>query len=874
MDTIMKMETVEKISKENGITKNERLKIPTKKAEIAPIAAAVSVKSSNSTSSVSSSTKSGKSIFDFKDFIGDSPHQNIKARLIIKDFMPNLSVLNGSYSVYKFKGKSAVNEPYSFDITFVSNLEIDISDLSEKDVELEISDANSMNVKMICGKILEATQRSVVANKYMYKIKIVSPLKYLHYSKRYRIFHNKTASDIIKQIIKEYNTSLNMQIEVSLDSSQNVARQYTTQYGESDLSFIQRLCEEEGYAFVCDYSNSEVYKIILCDLNEQAKEINGITTGNYNFSKRFTTPQSIFKYYDEQRPSLELKKEFGKNINSSVIDNSSTSQFKADIKHYEQKDMINYHKGTIYNDLSRYTKLNSERNYVKASIFKGNSRNLAIKDSMFVTLKDAAANKSAKIIILGVKYEGHFANALDEHAQDDNIDKVQYSVNFTAIPADIVFRPQLKTAKPKVKGMLTAIVSKGKAGSKEDANDIDVDNEGRIRVLLHFEEDQLTSCYIRLSSFYCGNGYGALFLPRVNSEVIVHFENGDPDKPIITGAIHNGENKNPYPLPQTKTKSHIRTNSMPQHEDQIGFNELSFEDKKDNEVLSLRAQKDYKLMAQNDSRIDIDNDQIENIINDQTLNVNHDHKITIVNDQSIEVQNDQTNHIFENQNNTIDKNKIIQISNEQKEDIYGKYDLQVGDKSTSEVGENYNLKAKNKIIKLTDLAELKAKKIILKAPGGTIILGSTILFKGPVTIKGSLSVSGGSGGGSPLSVETLTPFVSNASNKEGTEEEVIELEVEEIVTYKRDKDSVNCVAILNLVNVSEDDKSKIRWIVEDELVSEYNGQEDIHYNLKDKGLEKVHFKAYIDAIQSEHALADVAYIDTKPKKRKAKTVNT
>jgi type VI secretion system secreted protein VgrG len=802
------------------------------------------------------------------------PNQDIKARLTIKDFAPNPSVLDGSYSVYKFKGKSALNEPYSFNITFVSNYEIDIYTLSEKDVELEISDEHSLGNKKVYGKIIEAAQRSMVADKYMYKIKITCPLKYLHFSKRYRIFHDKTASDIIKTIINQYNASLNLQLEVRLDASKNVVRHYTTQYGESDLSFIQRLCEEEGYAMICDYTNSEVYPITLCELNDYAKEVAGITTGDYNFSKRFTSPHSIFKYYDEQRPSLELKKEYGKSITSSIKDNAFTSQLKSDIKHYEQKDMINYHKGSRYSDLSRYTQLHAQRQYVKASSFKGSSSELTMQDALLVTLKDESANKSAKIILLALEYEGHFPNALDEQTQDDNIDKAQYGVKFTAIAADIVFRPQIKTPKPKVKGMLTAIVSKGQANSKENANEIDVDNEGRIRVLLHFEEEQLTSCYIRLSSFYSGNGYGALFLPRINSEVIVNFENGDPDKPIITGAIHNGENKNPYPLPQTKTKSHIRTNSMPQHEDQIGFNEMSFEDKKDNEELKLRAQKDYKLMAQNDARIDIDNDQVENIINDSTFNVNHDHSITITNDQSIEVQNDQTNHIFENQDNAIDKDKIIQIGNEQKEDVYGKYDLKVGDKSSTEVGGNHNLKAKNKIIKLTDIADLKANEIILKSPGGTIILGGSIVFKGPVTIKGGLAVSGGSGGGSPLSIESLIPFVSNASNKEGTKEEIIELEVEEIVTYKMDKDTINCVAILNLANVSDEDIAKIRWTVEDELQSEYNGLEDIQHNLKEKGLEKVHFAAYIDVTQSEHALGDVTYTDTKPKNRKTKAINT
>ena len=67
-------------------------------------------------------------------------------------------------------------------------------------------------------------------------------------------------------------------------------------------------------------------------------------------------------------------------------------------------------------------------------------------------------------------------------------------------------------------------------------------------------------------NIYSGDNYGAQFLPRVNSEVIVSFINGDIDRPIITGAIHNGENAHPYNLPKEKNEVfHKNTNHSSIH---------------------------------------------------------------------------------------------------------------------------------------------------------------------------------------------------------------------------------------------------------------------------------------------------------------------
>ena len=274
---------------------------------------------------------------------------------------------------------------------------------------------------------------------------------------------------------------------------------------------------------------------------------------------------------------------------------------------------------------------------------------------MCISLEDEKANKKIDSIILKVKYSGFFPNALDEYIQDNlnNKQRMQYEVEFEAIPKDINYKPAITISKPKINSILTAIVSNINPNTKDYENTIDVDEQGRVKVLFHFERNQTTSCYLRVSNFYAGSNYGSQFIPRVNSEVIVSFINGNPDCPVIIGSLYNGENKNPHNLPSSKTKSFIRTYSIPQYEDKQGFNELLFEDKRGNEELNLKAQRDMNTLVQND--------KTTTVLNNEKIIVKNDKEETIEGNSNLTINKDYTQIINQNQINTVLKEKLTTV---------------------------------------------------------------------------------------------------------------------------------------------------------------------------------------------------------------------
>jgi type VI secretion system secreted protein VgrG len=157
----------------------------------------------------------------------------------------------------------------------------------------------------------------------------------------------------------------------------------------------------------------------------------------------------------------------------------------------------------------------------------------------------------------------------------------------------------------------------GKSGEE-----IWTDAYGRIKVQFHWDQqgtnDENSSCWVRVAQAWAGQGWGSLFIPRIGQEVVVSFVNGDPDCPLVTGAVYNAQQTVPYTLPSEQTKSTIKSNSS---KGGGGFNELRFEDKKDAEEVYLHAQKDLK--------VTVEHDRTTEVLNDATTTIKQNRSVTI-----------------------------------------------------------------------------------------------------------------------------------------------------------------------------------------------------------------------------------------------------
>ena len=150
----------------------------------------------------------------------------------------------------------------------------------------------------------------------------------------------------------------------------------------------------------------------------------------------------------------------------------------------------------------------------------------------------------------------------------------------------------------------------------KEGEEIDTDEYGRIRVEFFWDRDKSFSRWARVLQPWAYKQWGTQFIPRVGMEVVVVYEEGDPDYPLVIGSVYNGDNKHPYKLPDNKTQSGIKSNSS---KGGNGYNEYMFEDKKGSELIRMHAQKDYDVTVHHVETRKIGEDGVPGTSRDTTL---------------------------------------------------------------------------------------------------------------------------------------------------------------------------------------------------------------------------------------------------------------
>jgi type VI secretion system secreted protein VgrG len=333
--------------------------------------------------------------------------------------------------------------------------------------------------------------------------------------------------------------------------------------------------------------------------------------------------------------------------------------------------------------------------------------------------------------------------ALEHYARNTSYrsghqDPFEYANRFEAIPNVVPYRPPRLARKPAIHGSQTAVVV-GKSGEE-----IWTDKYGRVKVQFFWDRqggyDENSSCWIRVAQGWAGKGWGMIQIPRIGQEVIVHFLEGDPDRPIIAGSVYNGDQVVPYTLPDEQTKSVWKSMSS---KGGGGFNELRFEDRKGSEQVFLHGAKDIDIRIKNDRR--------ESIGQDRHLMANRDKLEQVKRDSHSEVQRD----------------RIQKIGRDHHLEIEGKAAVRIkGSKSLSVTGDVIEAFQGNHSSQVTQDLYLKAMQIVLEAAMGiTLKVGGNFITidKSGIAIYGMPMVQINSAGaalsgsaGSPVSPQAPT----------------------------------------------------------------------------------------------------------------------
>ncbi len=298
--------------------------------------------------------------------------------------------------------------------------------------------------------------------------------------------------------------------------------------------------------------------------------------------------------YDLKRPNLLLQSRF-------------TAEFIPTLEDYRYPSLMENEKHG--KQLARQA---LERHRTDYELAEGKSDQPTLRcGHLFQLAEHPRKHCNALWLLTSVMHTGRQPQVLEESATSDfkpDDDFIQgYRNSFCAIPAEVVFRPPLPPRRPPLVAQTARITG-------PEGEDIYCDEFGRVKIELPWDRAEFnserSSCWVRVSSSWAGDHFGAVTLPRIGMEVVVTFLEGDPDKPLITGCVTNRANLPPYTLPDHKTRTVLRSHSSP---DTGGYNELSIEDRAGQELIYLRAQRDMTQEISNNFRLEVGNERRETI---------------------------------------------------------------------------------------------------------------------------------------------------------------------------------------------------------------------------------------------------------------------
>lgn len=504
-----------------------------------------------------------------------------------------------------FQGEEALSRPFHFTLELRSERrDVDFSQVVGRDAAISLVLRPGDSERYLHGVVTRFVQAGTFEDFTRYIAELRPRLWLLTLTRDSRIFQEKTVPEILQQLFSEHDIDVRMELQRSY-----AKREYCVQHQESTFDFVSRLMEDEGIFYFFEHSEGQ-HTLVLADdagahapcpgsgtvkVEGHSDSVRGddAVTG-CELEERVVPGGHALGDYDFEKPSLQLLAQ----VTGSRQERLSQYEYPG---HFTQQD-VGEHRG----------RLRLESHEVRARVLRGQGRVRGFTSGHRFTLAEHAREDVNGDYVL--RWVSHSAT------------EEQYTNSFEAFPATTPFRPPLATPRPMITGVQSARVV-GDPGSEE----ICTDRYGRVKVRFHWDREGRNSCWMRVAHGRAGKGWGTFFLPHIGQEVLVTFLDGDPDRPVITGSVHNLEQRVPYPLSADQTRSTVR--GMPPGEGEP--NELRFEDKKGAEELYLHAHRDMKTTVEHDSTREVGNDDTLVVKKDQVVSVEQGQSLIVGEDLQV-----------------------------------------------------------------------------------------------------------------------------------------------------------------------------------------------------------------------------------------------
>ena len=514
-------------------------------------------------------------------------------------------------------------------------------------------------IYLVCKELPKSYASS---NRYYYRFKLSSQLKRLSYNKAFRIYNDKSVLEVLEHIFERSRGPITVQVDFSRVQNYFPREDYISQYNESDLDFLLRLCSRYGIyisenekginfydsVYKADFSNSnneyvndEVSKHVTYPYNPSSD--NYLSSHCVSSIEYGTSGRQLWSIFSTSESNFPSRHHVGISENyweTREVDNrDKITTYACHISNYHPS----FSNSSYQNGLEFQATLNILSIHASALRIKARSNILELNPNDALTITNIEGREETYKIICITHYYHDKSEQGGRILEREPSLYSMYSNELDLIPNSMPYTMPV-IEKPRAFGITTGVVIGNSEDINSERNSIVVDEYGRVRVQFsnyvvqgRYDEEVFGgkysfthSCYLRYAIPVASNHSGFIAVPRVGDEVVVSFIDGDPDRPIITGSLYNQESPSILQNEILSNKHKTSLSSKTVGKGEQGRNELTMSNLPYNEEIYVKAEKDYKELVQNNDDQTILNNKSSKVTGTHTENILQAHIQNIV----------------------------------------------------------------------------------------------------------------------------------------------------------------------------------------------------------------------------------------------------
>jgi len=451
-----------------------------------------------------------------------------------------------TFAVVRMSGFEAISRPYRFELVLVSDdARIDLARVLAAKAELRIlAPDNHGQATPYAGMLAEFDQLHQAGGFTFYRAVLVPRLWQLSLYRNSEVYlHEQTIPEIIESLLKAAKLSPTNDYTLKLKGSYR-PRSYVCQYQEAPLAFISRWLEREGIYYHFEQADG-VDRLVLLD--DRVAQPAAALAVNYRPADELDVglaADSVQGFVCRTRPlpkTLVLQDYNHRRASVPLVAQAEVSASGLGEEMLYGENFRSEEEG------QRYATLRAEELRCGGRVFSGEATAVGLRSGHFMDLSHHYRDDfNGRYLVTEITHEGSQAGALLAGLKtpfNEREGQTVYRNSFVALPAATQFRPARTTPKPRVAGTMSATVDA--EGSGEYA---ELDAHGQYKVQIPFDRTEKGaakgSAPVRMASPYAGSEHGMHFPLHKGTEVLLSFADGDPDQPVILGAVPNSVTPN------------------------------------------------------------------------------------------------------------------------------------------------------------------------------------------------------------------------------------------------------------------------------------------------------------------------------------------